>query len=75
MVQNSSHTTVFDNGTISIPEGSSTGTGRGGLSSVRQVETSGACLQGLLTLLGLVGNSLIIAVMKRKAFKALPAQV
>ena len=73
MVQNSSHTTVFDNGTISIPEGSSTG--RGGLSSVRQVETSGACLQGLLTLLGLVGNSLIIAVMKRKAFKALPAQV
>ena len=73
MVQNSSHTTVFDNGTINIPEGSSTG--RGGLSSVRQVETSGACLQGLLTLLGLVGNSLIIAVMKRKAFKALPAQV
>ena len=74
MVQNSSYTTVFDNGTISIPEGSSTG--RGVLSSVRQVEIiCGACLQGLLTLLGLVGNSLIIAVMKRKAFKALPAQV
>ena len=74
MLQHSSNTTGFDNGVAIIPKVGSSG--RGGSSTVRQVEIiCGACLPGLLTLLRLIGNSLIIAVMKRKAFKSLPAQV
>ena len=72
MLTNSSNTTAFVSDTTVI--GGSTGWG--GLSKVRQVEIiCGACLQGVLTLLGLILNSLIIAVMKRKAFKSLQAQV
>ena len=74
MLTNSSNTTAFVSGATAVPVGGSTGWG--GLSKVRQVEIiCGACLQGILTLLGLILNSLIIAVMKRKAFKSLQAQV
>ena len=74
MLQNSSNTTNIVSGTSVMVVSGWSGWSR--LSRVRQVEIIfGACLPGLLTLLGLIGNSLIIAVMKRKAFKSLPAQV